>query len=52
MAENIAVCDECGQEVWFDAYVTLGGEVVNIFDDAYCPGCSEEIKYSYTVKEG
>ena len=51
-----AKCDDCGSEVWFDAYATLDGEVINMFETAFCSKCSEtgdgEIKYAYSIVNG
>jgi formylmethanofuran dehydrogenase subunit E len=49
--ETVALCDHCGEEVMFDAYVYANGEIANVFENAYCPGCETDIKYSYTTME-
>lgn len=46
-----ALCDECGEEVMFDAFVYANGEIANVFDNAFCPECDTDIKYRYTTKE-
>lgn len=51
--KEVAICDECGSEdVYFDAFVDVNGDVVNVFESAFCAGeCDQEIKHSYTIKE-
>lgn len=34
-----AVCDECGDEVVFDAWVTASGEIHSQYDENLCLGC-------------
>ena len=48
-----AICDWCGSdEVYFDAFVDVNDEVVNVLDSAFCAGeCDGEIKHHYTIKE-
>jgi hypothetical protein len=46
-----AKCDECGDEVWFDAWVDLNGELAGgPYDNTYCNTCCGEA--TYTVVEG
>ena len=43
-----ALCTQCGSEVWFDAYVTMAGEITARFDYTYCPTCEGEASYTTT----
>jgi len=46
-----AKCDECGGEVWFDAWVDLNGEVAGgPYDNTFCEHCEGEA--TYTEVEG
>lgn len=40
-----AVCNACGGEVWFDAYVDINGSVVTWFPDWMCGSCDAHGKY-------
>jgi len=52
-----AMCNRCGgYNVSFDAYADVNGEVIHVFDTAFCGGdCAiegeGEIKYDYTIEE-
>ena len=51
--EQWARCDECGSEVWFDAYVDLMGRLVSSFDDNICTGeCEGPVGRHWTVVDG
>jgi hypothetical protein len=42
-----ARCDECGGEVWFDAWVDLGGAVAGgPYDNTFCEECGGEARYT------
>ena len=46
-----AKCDECGGEVWFDAWVDLNGQVAGgPYDTTFCSACEGEA--FYTVVDG
>ena len=46
-----AKCNECGGEVWFDAWVDLNGELAGgPYDNTHCETCGGEA--SYTEVEG
>jgi hypothetical protein len=36
MMEEKLVCLECGEEIHFDALVTIGGEIVTTYDTCIC----------------
>lgn len=50
---KIATCGWCGStDIHFDAYVDVNGEVINVFDNAYCAGeCEREIRHHYTITD-
>lgn len=46
-----AKCDECGGEVWFDAWVDFNGELAGgPYANTHCVECGGEA--SYTVVDG
>lgn len=49
-----ARCTDCGSEVYFDAYVTYDGELVNTFADYVCSGDCNGFgrKSNYEVVDG
>lgn len=48
---RMAVCDECGSEVVFDAWVTAGGEIHSQYDENLCLGCGGSVGSGFTEKE-
>ena len=51
MTRKWAKCDECGGEVWFDAWVDLNGELAGgPYDNTFCETCEGEA--SYTEADG
>jgi hypothetical protein len=50
---KVATCEWCGStEVYFDAYVDINDEIVNVFESAYCAGeCEDDIKHRYSITE-
>lgn len=48
-----AKCDECGGEVWFDAWVDLSGNVAGgPYDNTFCQACEGEASYTVVRDEG
>ena len=42
-----AKCDECGGEVWFDAWVDLNGELAcGPYQNTHCDTCEGEARYT------
>ena len=42
-----AVCDECGGDVWFDAWVDINGDVAGgPYDNTWCDTCEGEASYT------
>lgn len=48
---KIAVCNECGEECYFQAIIDYSGAVVETWKEGYCTGCDTEIKRNYTIKD-
>jgi hypothetical protein len=51
-----ATCNACGEDVLFDAYVDINGEVRGDFSDWVCSECDNAGRYpdsnrGYTVRE-
>lgn len=46
-----AECNECGEEVVFDAWVTAGGEIHSQYDENLCLGCEGRVGSNYTERE-
>ena len=52
MTYRWAKCCECGGEVVFDEWATLGGEVHSSFDDSICTKCdAHDPKYTKEVDD-
>jgi hypothetical protein len=51
VARKYARCNACGDEVVFDAWVTVGGEVHSVYDESYCVGCEGSVGSRYTEVE-
>jgi hypothetical protein len=49
MTSKWAKCDECGGEVFFDAWVSLTGELCGgPYQNTYCQVCEGEALYTVT----